>query len=172
MGHVMLQHQITEALSALIGLPLWGATRAANMSMFAFGERRSRLNRKGAEVEVGDYALHIQCPWRIVGPDDIVVGSEDRMCLEDESSDWETFKGPSRCEARIGVWLTEYAAAPLRVERVEGDWVGGFKLLLERGFVLEAFPADSVRGVYSEYWRLFRPGEKSHFVVTAHGVET
>jgi hypothetical protein len=168
-----LQERITEALSALIGLPLWGATRALNMEMFAFGERRTRRNRKGQEVEVGEYALHIQCPWRIVSPDGIIVGSEDRNYPEDENADWEEFDsdGPSRCEARMVAWLKEYSAAPLRAQRVEADAVGGFKLLLQRGFVLEAFPADSLRGEYSERWRLFRPSEEGHFVVTGYGVE-
>jgi hypothetical protein len=117
--------------------------------------------------------LHIQCPWRIVGPDGIIVGSEDRNYPEDENADWEEFDsdGPSRCEARMAAWLKEYSTPPLRAERVEADCVGGFKLFFQRGFVLEAFPANSLRGEYSERWRLFRPSEEGHFVVTGYGVQ-
>jgi hypothetical protein len=171
---VTLQDQINAALSALIGLPLWGATRALNMEMFDLGDRQTRLNRKGQEVEVGEYALHIHCPWRIVGPDGIFVASEDRNYPEDEMSNRENFDSdsPSRCEARIGVWFREHSVAPLSVEQVKADSVGGFRLFLHRGFVLEAFPSHSLRGEYSEYWRLFRPStEARHFVVTGYGVE-
>jgi hypothetical protein len=60
----------------------------------------------------------------------------------------------------------------LLVERVEADALGGFRLILQRGFVLEAFPANSLRGEYSERWRLFQCStEGRHFVVTGYGVE-
>lgn len=100
------------------------------------------------------------------------MGSEDRNYPEDENADWEAFDsdGPSRCDARMVAWLKEYSTAPLKVQRVEADPIGGFKLLLRRGFVLEAIPANSLRGEYSERWRLFRPSEEGHFVVTGHGV--
>jgi hypothetical protein len=173
-NQVTLQDRITEALSAIIQFPLWGATRVMNMEMFDFGDRRTQLNRKGQEVDVGEYALHIQCPWRIVSPDGIIVASEDRKYPEEETANWQEFDSdsPSRCEARMAVWLREHSSAPLRVERVECDRVGGFRLFLQLGFVLEVFPASSLRGEYSEYWRLFRPSmEASHFVVTGYGVE-
>jgi hypothetical protein len=169
-----LQDQIIEALSVLIGLPLWEAVRAMNMEMFSFGERRKRLNRKGEEIEIGEYALHVQCPWRIIGLNRIVVGYEDRNYPEDEDSDWQAFNpdGPTRCEARVAAWLREYSGSPLIVERVEADAVGGFKLFLHHGFILEAFPADSLQGEYSEHWRLLQPSEKKkHFVITGYGVE-
>jgi hypothetical protein len=168
-----LQDRICEALSALVGLPLWGAARVLNMEMFHFGERSIRLNRKGVEKEVGEYALHIQCSWRIVGPDGIIVGSDDRKYPEDENADWEEFDsdGPSRCEARMMAWLNEHTASPLEVQHVEAEHTGGFQLLLQHGFVLMAFPANSLRGEYSEHWRLFRPSEERHFVITGHGVD-
>lgn len=169
-----LQDRITEALSVLIGQPLWGATRALNMEMFDIGEQCTWQGRKGQVVEGGKYSLHIQCSWRIVGPDGIVVGSEDRRYPEDENSNWEEFDpdGPTRCEARIMAWLREHSAAPLKIQRLEVDPVGGFKLFLQGDFILEAFPANSLQGEYSERWRLFCPSEKRrHFVVCGYGVE-
>ncbi len=143
-SHMMLEDRITEALSALKGLPLWRAHRALNMEVFAFGERRPSQKYKGEDCEVGDFSLHIQCPWRILGPDGIIVGSEDCNYPEDENSDWQDYdgEGPSLCEFRMAGWLQKYSKTPLKVERVEADSVGGFKLFLQRGFVLEAFPAN------------------------------
>jgi hypothetical protein len=171
---VTLQEQITTALSEIIGLPLWGSNRALNVGMFEFGERRKQVNRKGKEYEVGQYALHVQCPWRIVGPSGIVVACEDRNYPDDEMSDWGHCAPdtPSRCEVRIAAWLQEHSSAPLKAERAEADRVGGFRLLLQSDYVLEVFPASSLRGEYSEHWRLFQPSnDASHFVVTGHGVQ-
>ena len=168
------EDRITEALSALVGLPMWRATRALNMEMFTFGERRKRLNQQEEEIEVGEYALHVQCPWRIVGPHLIAIGSEDRNYPEDEKSDWNDFDPDADrtlCEARMAAWLHEHARAPLKVERVEADRTGGFRLFLERGFVLEAFPANTLRGEEFEHWRLFQSSQKDHFVVTGRRPE-
>lgn len=66
------RQQVVTALSQIIGLPLTAARRAADMRTFQFGTLR--------EVErgsVGDFALHVQCPWRIEGPAGIVTGRLD-----------------------------------------------------------------------------------------------
>jgi hypothetical protein len=171
---VKLEERITTALSEIIGLPLWGATRVVNMEIFKFGEHRRQLNRSGNQVDVGEYGLHVQCPWRIVDCEKIIVASQDRNYPEDEASDWQEFDSdsPSRCEARMAAWFLEHSSFPLKVERVESDNVGGFRLFLENGVVLEVFPATSLRGEYSEHWRLLQPStETRHFVVTGYGVE-
>lgn len=169
-----IRDEIASALLPLVGLPLWGAGRVVDMEMFDFGGRHKQRNRKGEEVEVGDYALHIQCPWRIVGAAGIVVGSQDRAYPGDEASDWEQFddeKDPARLEARLNLWLEQYRDSPLEVQRVEVDAVGGFRLFLASDFILETFPANSLCGEYSEHWRLFSPcDDTSHFVVTGHGI--
>ena len=170
-----LRDAIIQALSPLIGLPLWSAGRALNMEMFDFGRRHRLFNRRGEEVEVGENALHIQCPWRIMGLEGLVVGSGDRYYPADEESDWEQFddeKDLARLEARMNAWIEEHRAGPLKVERVDADRLGGFRIFLEGGFVLEAFPSDSLQGEYSEHWRLLRPSAAGgHFVVTGYGVE-
>lgn len=63
-------------------------------------------------------------------------------------------------------------AGPYLVEAVSADAVGGFVLSLAGGFVLEAFPDDSLDGEYSEHWRIFRPHELgTHFVVSGDGID-
>ncbi len=47
------------------------------MQWFAFGDQREVITRSGETKVVGEYALHVQCPWRIVRGDEIVVGSRD-----------------------------------------------------------------------------------------------
>ncbi len=174
-----LQEQVTRALTSLIGLPLWCAVRVADLEMFDFGERRFRLNRKGEQIEVGEIALHVQCPWRIVDSKGIVTGTYDRIYPADDEEDWLNFDGsanPSRCEARLAMLFEQHAKVPLTVESVSADFVGGFRVMLHGEIVLEAFPAVSRRREPSEIWRLFRSATGSarsaerHFVVTDNGI--
>ena len=64
--------RIQDILKVLVGLPLSHSFRAADMRMLHFGKARVVENGR-----VGDYALHLQCPWRVEGPDGIVTGSDD-----------------------------------------------------------------------------------------------
>jgi hypothetical protein len=122
--------------------------------------------------EVGEYALHLQCAWRIRGPRGIVVGSGDLhypKCDSDdipEDFDWQK---ENRRDERLTGLLTTGAEKPLMVEGVSGDETGGFVLNISRGFRLEVMPDDSLP---HEHWRLLRPGElSSHFVVSGRGIE-
>ncbi len=58
-------------LEELIGLNLSIARRAADMRVLHFGEITVDDDERGS---TGEIALHIQCPWRIEGPDGIVTG--------------------------------------------------------------------------------------------------
>jgi hypothetical protein len=64
-------------LKRLIGKRLWAANRAGEMATFQIGDRQTVRKFRGDMVEVGEYALHVQCPWRITRGLDIVVGSSD-----------------------------------------------------------------------------------------------
>jgi hypothetical protein len=64
--------KILSHLQPLIGLQLTIARRGADMRGFHFGP--IRVVEGGT---VGDYALHVQCPWRIEGSQGIVTGRSD-----------------------------------------------------------------------------------------------
>jgi len=93
------RQQVIAALSRIIGLPLAAVRRAADMRTFQFGTLRPV-----GRGSVGDFALHIQCPWRIEGPEGIVTGRSDlREPAEagapiDENWDYET--SPDRVAAQ------------------------------------------------------------------------
>jgi hypothetical protein len=67
-----VEHQIFSALQPLKGLRLSIAHHAGNMRMFHFGAIRRR-----AKGIVGEYALHVSCPWRIETEDKILTGISD-----------------------------------------------------------------------------------------------
>src|SRR5206468_3725261 len=123
---------VQEALEPLIGLKLSIARRAGSMLRnFHFGGVE--------EIEggtVGQYALHIQCPWRIDGPEGIITGRADvweHISGKIMPDEWEPGIGDNIQDVRLGdllkgydpntrshVNLTEW----LVVERVQTSAVG------------------------------------------------
>jgi hypothetical protein len=69
-----VEDQIVQTLSAIVGLPLTIARDSGNMKNFQFGKIRPHPSATGT---VGDFALHIQCPWRLMKNDRILTGSAD-----------------------------------------------------------------------------------------------
>jgi hypothetical protein len=150
---------IEMALAPLVGLPLWSAGRAADLEWFQFGARHVVVARvgkaKGSERTVGEFALHVQCAWRIVGPNGVVVASRNRYVPADDpdsvSPEWEWEQaGANRCDERIHAWCHGNAYV---VRSVAADTLGGLSLVLSDDFTLDVFPDDSVQG---EHWRLLR----------------
>ena len=163
----LTRQQVLTTLSQLIGLPLTAARRAADMRTLQFGALRAV--ERGS---VGDFALHIQCPWRIEGPDGIVTGRMDLWQPAEEDSpfdeDWDYEKSPNLQDTRLERWLAEHESA-LVVKSVEADELGGASISLGQDFVLRIFPA----GTRSEDWRLFRPTSGlRHLVISGGAVES
>ena len=124
------------------------------------------------ERDVGEYALHVQCPWRITLGDEVVTGRGDIFCTPEESAeplpfdfDWQ--KG-NRFDRVVEQVVTELL--PLTVQRVEAAHAGRLSIQLEHGYGLEVFPHDSEN---DEHWRFFRPfTEEAHFAVTGKWLRT
>ena len=173
MAEETLQERIESALAALVGMPIWDCWRALNMEMFDIGDRVEVVNRQGRTVQVGTYRIHIQSPWRILGPRGIVAGSVDAHYPPSDREDDEDFdpnSDPSACEERIRAWLDEHRDRPLVIESVSADEWGGFRLSLSDGYALEALPASSLSDY--EHRRLLGPGadHPPHFVVAGREV--
>jgi hypothetical protein len=170
--------EITAHLQPLVGLMLSIARRAADMRVLHFGPIRQV--EKGT---VGDYALHVQCPWRLEGPQGIVTGRTDLWePAEDRSGiDWDTWdydQNENLQDKLVGELLGGYDPQTrsfvnpgdrLVVEAVQGDMYGGTTIALSGGFRLVLFPGGSC----GEDWRIFQPGiYESHFVIAGGRVET
>ena len=63
-----------NAFDVLIGLRLSIVRRAADMLVLHFGTIRPHPSGKGTAA---DYALHVQCPWRMDSPKGTVTGRDD-----------------------------------------------------------------------------------------------
>lgn len=164
--------QIARLLERLIGLPLAIARDAGNMKNFQFGAVRPHPSGRGA---VGQYALHIQCPWRLVGSEGIVTGSTDyyEPAEEDQEVDLKDVQAGNRQRKHLTGLLGGYDSNTRSlvnnsdrfvVEGVLVDDCNGLDLTLSGGFHLQIFPCGSI----GEDWRFFAPGtDDDHVVVDA-----
>jgi|SRR6478735_303055 len=170
-----MREAIRSQIGKLIGLNLRYTGRASNLFWLGFGEMIS-VTRRGKTEELAEYALDIQCSWRITKDNKILVGSRDFYSPrtgwneENDDFDWDV-QGNNRFDERIESFI-ENAKEHVTVERVEPDEIGGLKIFLSQGYLLEVFPDTSEDDEYSEFWRFFNRRENSpHFVVTGNGIE-
>ncbi len=164
--------EIVRHLQPLVGLNLSIARRAADMRVLHFGPIRA-----DGDGTVGEYALHIQCPWRVEDAEGILTGKSDlwRPAIVGPDFDWDSWDYETsqslqdkHMESLLGGYdpRTRSAVNPrndLVVETVQGDACGGAVITLSGGYRLILFPAGSA----GEDWRIFRPAtNEPHFVVT------
>jgi len=139
---------ITNALNRLLGLPLWVIGRAGDLEWFQFGNQRSVPAFWGGTKVVGEFALHLNCPWRLVSAAGSALASN---------------------EATLDV-LAAAASRPLDCCGVLVESPARFTLEFSTGEKLLVEAVDHDQG---EYWRLFRPAtQEPHFVVGPAGVES
>ena len=173
---------IVTHLQPLVGLKLTIARRSADMRIFHFGPIR-----KISGGTIGDYALHVQCPWRIEGPQGIVTGRSDlwEPPVIIPGVQWDPIEHYDRGNLQdvlIRKWLGGYdpeTHSPINqtdqffVEGVQADNCGGAVITLSGGYRLVLFPTGAAQ---SEDWRLFRPtvdssGSTPYFIVTGGKIE-
>lgn len=172
-----IAEQILEQVEPLIGLQISYIQRAMDMGCFGFGEIRVLENK-----HVAEYALHVQCPWRIESEDGIITGRRDiwdppeEFASKEEFESWKYDNGNLQDlrikellrdddpQLRISVNKTQ----KLFVEQIRADHYGGLNINLTGGYRLVLFPAGS-RG---EDWRFFIPkNKKSHFVISGGRID-
>ena len=123
---------------------------------------------------VGQYALHVQCPWRIDGPEGIVTGRSDlweHISGKTMTDEWEPGTDDNIQDVRISNLFGGYDAKThshlnssewLVVERVQASDIGDLNVSLSGGYRLVLFPGGSI----GEAWRIFEPGRGvPHFVI-------
>lgn len=136
--------KITQALSQLIGLPLAQANNAGNMKTFQFGALRPHPQGRGT---IGQFALHSQCPWRIVSVEGPISGFSDYG--EPDAPD-------------LQAWIDSHDG-PI-VKSVSAGDQGDLCIEFNGGFQLQIFPCSTI----GEDWRFFAPGtEDPHLVIEA-----
>jgi hypothetical protein len=164
-----LEDRILSVVHQLIGLRLGLARNAGAMKVLHFGNIRPHPSGKG---NVGDYALHIQCPWRIVSSEAIVTGSKD-LAEPPEAMpnfDWNSAlheKDGNLQNKRLGELMGGYDTSTrsyvnnaelLVVTEAQADCYSSVRVRLSPNYYIEVLPCGSSEG---EDWRWLRPGDPS-----------
>jgi hypothetical protein len=174
----IMKQQIEATLQCLLGTSFWGAGRISTLLTFQFGVRQLRTNH-GKLHEVGTYALHVQCTWRLAQAQHILAASGDRAYEPDDEheqvirSEMEPYAWPQTetrlLDQRLSSFFQQCEKTPIFVQAIQADDLGGLTLILSDNHTFTVFPDDSLD---EEYWRFFEPGkELPHFVVTGQGIE-
>lgn len=172
-----MQPAIERALAPLLGLRLWGPERESNRLSLQLGEPRTAPTRQAPTHPAGEYALHVFCAWRLSRGGELLAGSADLFTPADPDEDLETFDyeapGATWWDVRLAAYFDAAPADGPRVAAATADALGGARLTLSDGAVLELFansaPAEHFE---TEFWRLVRPGNpEPGFVVGTAGTE-
>jgi hypothetical protein len=159
-----------QALQPLVGLPLSIVRNVVGMRVFHFGEIRPHHGGKGT---VGEYALHVQCPWRLVGVDGLITGSADRDEPPRLGAKIDRSDPQNGClqDVRLAALLGGFdpvthshtnVTEGLVVITVGADGFGSAEISLSGEIRLQLFPDGSLE----EDWRFFETSDQgAHFVI-------
>ena len=115
--------------------------------MGSFWQRRT-VTAHGRTKEVGEFALQVQCSWRIRRGDQVVVGCRDLYYPPEESdSPMDDFRlgrsgGQQARHTYCGAFRNE--TRQFLVRKVEVCEVGGFTIIFDEEYALDFFPDDSL----------------------------
>jgi hypothetical protein len=165
----MVSDAIRQYLEQLIGLKLSIARHFGSGANFQFG--KIELLEKGS---VADFAIHIQCPWRIESQTHLVTGNDDLWWStlgNHEPKGWSYKDGDSVLDTRMSELLEGYDPRTqswinitdlLVVEEISLNNFGDLTVHLSGGYRLHLF----ITGTTGETWRVFRPSfDEPHLVV-------
>jgi hypothetical protein len=130
----------------------------------SFGELRDSLSPLGRMRTTGEWALHVQCAWRLCRHGHIVLAYRDFYYNSDGDAldDWDD-PGKSHFDVTTTSLQKLFAQHPPCVTSIAVDELGSITLSFTDDYKLDVFPDDS--RLDCEHWRLFKPGvEDSHFV--------
>ncbi|QGV77314.1 hypothetical protein [Streptomyces ficellus] len=106
-----------------------------------------------------DLALHIQCAFRVLHEDQVLLGSRDMTYVrgDAEADAFDNFA--TACDGRAALLSRVLGGARPKIESVLQNPAGALTLKATRGFSVEVFPD---RSATEESWRAFRRGGE-HF---------
>ena len=165
---------IEEKLSVLLNAQLRYIMRCADMGDFGFGEDTAFTDIRGITRLVSKYTLHLQCAFRLVNPQKIVLTNLD-IYKENSAAEWsEDFNwdilGANLYDEQAQKCSELFSENAVYVVKVNAGKYGDVQITLSNNYVLEIFVN---RSSDDECWRFLEYGtEKEHFVITGQGIET
>lgn len=165
-----MKEKIQKTLDKILGLELTRTTRAANMECLKFGQEFI-TDKIDGPLNIGQFGVHLQCPWRITQGQKILTGSNDVYEQADQNAKYDPDFNWDRPNANLRDKILGELVEnnTLTVEKVIIDDLGGFDIVFNNDIRLSTFPSISTK---DEYWRLIdnRPTSNGHFVVGGDGI--
>lgn len=154
--------------SILKGLDLVEIGRAADMLWMSIGEPFTITSRRnGQKRTVSQYALHVQCPWRLLRNGKIILGSSDiyepynRALASGSDWNWDVFSGEQSVFNETANKLNE-TLLPLTIVNAAASNNGDLTITFNKETVFELIVPGSAR---HEYWRFIDFKSDFHYVV-------
>lgn len=145
--------------------------RAADLLWLSFGRPVIITTLKGTR-EVTEYALHLQCPWRFIKDNKIILGSSDIYEPNNSAYDhdpewnWDEFERDISEQSVFCVnsMKIKEDLLPLTVKNVISHEGGDLKIEFNKNVVFEVF-INGLKRI--EYWRFidFKKESYAHYVV-------
>ena len=145
--------------------------RASDMAWLSIGNTIKVRNLKGKEVLKGTFAIHIQCPWRMIDNEKscILFSSYDmympnKVFSQKKDFDWD-IQGANLYDEKVIEWKNRYG--DVLIESVYISSLGDLKMKLSNGHSIEIFINTSSS---EECWRFFECNtKKKHLVYQGTG---
>ena len=133
--------EITRKLSIVLSKPFRYIGRASNMAWLGFGQDVSGEDFHGKKRILAQYALHVQCSFRVVHLNKIILGNSDifepntqTKCME--NFNWDVMGG-NLYDEKSQILIEELKNESIVVSNVEVSCWGDLKLELTDGYVIE-----------------------------------
>lgn len=155
-----------QSLAGLVGERWRRVGRACDLVWLGFGPTREVTGHRGGTREICEYALHLQCRWRLCLGERRITGASDVYLppvgwAGEGEFDWDV-QGANRFDVRAAKLTTRLDAQQVLVTSVEVTEEGSLTVHLTGGLRIEAPRGASE----SEDWRFFRPyRDEDHVVV-------
>ena len=153
----------------LVGKKLYKIGRAAAMCWIHFGGP-VEVELRGRKLLQGEYALDLNCPWRIKNSNDCIeLGSADMFTPSSENDlernpgeefNWD-IQGNNLFDERAKRLFPKGTQIVVTSAALSGDY--DLVIKFSNGLMLETFANVSS---HEECWRLFKPGMHSEDLVT------
>lgn len=137
-----------------------GIGRCSDMIWISFGKKIFTVNHRNEEVQKSEYEFHIQCPFRIIRDNNILLSNYDIYEVQQKASneEWDVY-GNNKYDKTVNEMLLPIL--PLKVIKVNSSKIGDIEILLEKNIVINIFVNSSD---FVEEWRFINNNTGEHYV--------
>ena len=149
---------ISTALNILLNQPLFDVGYAGDMLWLGVGNPIQYVDYRGRSKMISEFALHLQCPWRFVLNQKIVLASHDFYLPKSPQS----VPTSSVFEEKYTAFRALVTSEKFSIKDIKTDSLGGFTLYFHKDLIFEVFIHSSEP---IECWRLINSTTNEHFVL-------